>query len=574
MAPKGFQYKTLRYAEPHFRLLQLGKQRDGPIQCELIDAFFDHDIDEHDGRRQNDGMLPYVAISYRWDPNQSSKDTFIMIGDSRFYVTHGVLELLKNLQRADNSDIWLSESRCVWLDAICIDQENEREKGHQIAYMRRIYSSASMVLIWLGGRTRDSDNVINVSSTLSKRAWILQEVSNASRAFVLCGQRSVSSQYFTAAPKLVDVQLSSHCQAVLDLMPGPYRQKLSDVDLRTLFARLPDLEASEDKDHVFALLGLYSGPTEYLASFYDKPISDMIRALFAHFLSSDFESVPPELCNSYESVKSFISQMPMLDSGIFDYVLEHPDSAFTNIFLSSLQHNAHSVCLDDNQILELVRGGLQAPILLDHILDHRDKFTYHSSKSIPLHPDITVAFTEVYTLIAIVENKIVASSVMRILLQRCPERLDFSFVVVCGLTRNKMHAPEILKEIAIRLPSQMDQIIFFLIAIDKPELRRRDGASNLTLLRDIPAEDMVYTRNHIKALILWRQRRDIETIPPGKMTSLSGADLSELVRVGDLLGDLTILKAILKKIDLPESDICRLISEGHADLIGPSHRIN
>jgi hypothetical protein len=38
----------------------------------------------------------------------------------------------------------------LWIDAICIDQNNLAERGHQVERMGRIYDCATEVLIWLG----------------------------------------------------------------------------------------------------------------------------------------------------------------------------------------------------------------------------------------------------------------------------------------------------------------------------------------------------------------------------------------------------------------------------------------
>ncbi|KAK3986131.1 heterokaryon incompatibility protein-domain-containing protein, partial [Cladorrhinum sp. PSN332] len=40
----------------------------------------------------------------------------------------------------------------IWIDALCINQEDHREKGEQIALMGRIFSQAQHVLSWLGER--------------------------------------------------------------------------------------------------------------------------------------------------------------------------------------------------------------------------------------------------------------------------------------------------------------------------------------------------------------------------------------------------------------------------------------
>ncbi len=38
----------------------------------------------------------------------------------------------------------------VWIDAICINQNDVLEKNHQVAMMGEVYSGAAEVLVWLG----------------------------------------------------------------------------------------------------------------------------------------------------------------------------------------------------------------------------------------------------------------------------------------------------------------------------------------------------------------------------------------------------------------------------------------
>ena len=44
----------------------------------------------------------------------------------------------------------------IWVDAICIDQSNDMEKGHQVLFMDRIYRRADRVFIWLGEEAEES----------------------------------------------------------------------------------------------------------------------------------------------------------------------------------------------------------------------------------------------------------------------------------------------------------------------------------------------------------------------------------------------------------------------------------
>jgi hypothetical protein len=49
-------------------------------------------------------------------------------------------------------------SYCVlWVDAVCIDQSHNAERGQQVSQMGRIYSNATEIRIWLGGPDKYSD---------------------------------------------------------------------------------------------------------------------------------------------------------------------------------------------------------------------------------------------------------------------------------------------------------------------------------------------------------------------------------------------------------------------------------
>jgi hypothetical protein len=66
-----------------------------------------------------------------------------------FSVTRNLHDGLQQLAASGFLGKWL------WIDAICIDQENNDEKAIQVALMGDIYSTASKVIIWLGADTRD-----------------------------------------------------------------------------------------------------------------------------------------------------------------------------------------------------------------------------------------------------------------------------------------------------------------------------------------------------------------------------------------------------------------------------------
>jgi hypothetical protein len=50
--------------------------------------------------------------------------------------------------------------RIMWIDAICINQEDPKEKAHQVQFMAKIYAKANRVTVWLGEAAADSDQAL------------------------------------------------------------------------------------------------------------------------------------------------------------------------------------------------------------------------------------------------------------------------------------------------------------------------------------------------------------------------------------------------------------------------------
>jgi hypothetical protein len=64
-------------------------------------------------------------------------------------------------------------NRWIWVDAICINLQDEREKYHQIPLMREINTKASEVLAWLGDGTFLESLTLREDTITAIRAAIL-----------------------------------------------------------------------------------------------------------------------------------------------------------------------------------------------------------------------------------------------------------------------------------------------------------------------------------------------------------------------------------------------------------------
>jgi ankyrin repeat protein len=288
---ESFKYEPLSLDRAEFRLVRIlpGEENDD-LECELICV--DFDIPEE--------QIPYDALSYVWGSSTTSNE--IMVDGKTLPVTSNLYSALWHLRTED-------EPRYMWIDAIAINQSNKEECGHQVQQMADIYKSAQNVVIWLGTttmwqvkvlmktlkrveeksrqfacrswaitdhrwRTLWSEALNELEKTASglkdglitllsrawwSRVWILQEVANARTATIMCGPYSVSARIFALAPQLLQLKPESHCQAVLDIFPGPSRERSwwnQNRDLKTLLCKFGDSKASDPRDNVYALLGL------------------------------------------------------------------------------------------------------------------------------------------------------------------------------------------------------------------------------------------------------------------------------------------------------------------------------
>jgi len=138
-------YSPLPRENDNIRLLRLlpNKNRTAIIECQLFNYSLEPDKCTH----------LYEALSYVWgDPNE----TLPIFVDG--HVLHITVSLHAALLRLRDHSL----ERIIWIDALCIDQANEKEKEHQIQSMARIYGQANRVIVWLGEEKDNSDQALEI----------------------------------------------------------------------------------------------------------------------------------------------------------------------------------------------------------------------------------------------------------------------------------------------------------------------------------------------------------------------------------------------------------------------------
>lgn len=92
--------------------------------------------------------LHYTAISYTWSGP---------VGGSTIIINGIPLFITENLKLALRRIRGPSRSKNLWVDAICINQNDVEEKSLQVSLMGDIYASATRTTVWLGEKSAQSD---------------------------------------------------------------------------------------------------------------------------------------------------------------------------------------------------------------------------------------------------------------------------------------------------------------------------------------------------------------------------------------------------------------------------------
>jgi len=103
----------------------------------------------------------YEALSYAWGTQDRDQDVKIKSQANRVIAVTPSLHAA--LERLHSSD----EQRLLWIDQLCINQENLTEREDQVARMRDIYRKAKRAVVWLGEHEGDTDLLRDMYDQLS-----------------------------------------------------------------------------------------------------------------------------------------------------------------------------------------------------------------------------------------------------------------------------------------------------------------------------------------------------------------------------------------------------------------------
>ncbi|KAF5660675.1 heterokaryon incompatibility protein [Fusarium heterosporum] len=99
----------------------------------------------------------YEALSYVWGAAQISEYAEV---EAEGFQTPTKLGIRPNLASALRHLRYPSDTRVLWIDAICINQDDILERNEQVKRMTNIYTFAHQVVAWLGEESNDSKHAL------------------------------------------------------------------------------------------------------------------------------------------------------------------------------------------------------------------------------------------------------------------------------------------------------------------------------------------------------------------------------------------------------------------------------
>lgn len=129
----------------------------------------------------------YEALSYVWG-DASIRQT-ITFNDAPFSVTQNLAIALHHLRLPNRP-------RRLWVDAICINQSDIKERNEQVTLMGEIYSMAKPVLVWLGETFEGCEEAFDLMSkiAIASEDEIIEEESQTMFSFYI---QLVKKEWFT-----------------------------------------------------------------------------------------------------------------------------------------------------------------------------------------------------------------------------------------------------------------------------------------------------------------------------------------------------------------------------------------
>ena len=215
----------------------------------------------------------YVAVSHHW--GQESATKVMSCNGHLLMVKPSLVECILDVSI-------FTQMEWFWLDAICINQDDEKEKAIQVPLLWKLFGDAESVLVYLGEAdgytkiaaaafrqcaekclTRIPDAKLHAITTIWQkpwfsRLWTMQEAVLARNILFICGTYTISFDHLKYVHQLYATHGAPSVDAIISLRN--WRQHNGEADAQYC-GRILDLMVDQTcylpVDRVFAVLGLF-----------------------------------------------------------------------------------------------------------------------------------------------------------------------------------------------------------------------------------------------------------------------------------------------------------------------------
>ncbi|KAF2622210.1 HET-domain-containing protein [Macroventuria anomochaeta] len=189
-------------------------------------------------------IAQYIALSYMWGPAPQPENASSW---PDVYVDGELVNVTANLNLAlIHFSLRCTQDVHFWIDAICINQKEPVEKGHQVGLMRRVYASAHEVWAWqiplqscklamnflteasshMAEENRGDDPRSSVSTV-----WLRQQLENAELRTTWEGLTQLLSQpYWRRNWIIQELTVNEHVHIVCGFQTAPLELLINVLD--------------------------------------------------------------------------------------------------------------------------------------------------------------------------------------------------------------------------------------------------------------------------------------------------------------------------------------------------------
>ncbi|KAL6859797.1 hypothetical protein ACO1O0_003821 [Amphichorda felina] len=154
---------------------------------------------------------PYEALSYTWGTDPPSNYLWLQ----------GVaLPIRPSLEAALTFLRLPHHTRLLWVDAVCINQDDVDERSRQVQYMRLVYKNSARALVWVGFKTPGVEDAFKMA-----------------RRLVSFRQMMDDQKHFNRTPPDVNTMVQLRESYLADVAPGSL-QRLYELCHRPYFSRV------------------------------------------------------------------------------------------------------------------------------------------------------------------------------------------------------------------------------------------------------------------------------------------------------------------------------------------------